>query len=72
MAYVGPGLGAGALGVIIGVIVSVFLAIFAIVWYPLKRIIKRFRNKGTVSGSGNTNPGEQEPGEDQPENRNRL
>lgn len=37
--YVGPGLGTGALAVIVGVIVSVFLAIFAIVWYPVKRLL---------------------------------
>lgn len=40
-AYVGPGLGAGTIGVILGVIGSLFLAVFAIVWYPLKRLIKK-------------------------------
>ncbi len=40
-AYVGPGLGTGALGVILGVIGSVFLALFAIIWYPIKRLLRR-------------------------------
>ena len=40
-AYVGPGLGVGALAVVLGVIVSVLLAIFAIVWYPFKRMLKK-------------------------------
>lgn len=40
-AYVGPGLGAGTLAAILGVIVSVLLALFAIVWYPIKRLIKK-------------------------------
>lgn len=40
-AYVGPGLGAGTLGVILGFIGSVFLALFAIVWFPVKRMLKR-------------------------------
>ncbi|MFP4268009.1 MAG: hypothetical protein ACLFNZ_10320 [Spirochaetaceae bacterium] len=44
-AYVGPGLGTGALAVIVGVIVSIFLAIFAIVWYPLKRLLGLGKNK---------------------------
>jgi hypothetical protein len=40
-AYVGPGLSAGAVAVVLGVIGSVFLALFAIVWYPLKRLMKK-------------------------------
>lgn len=39
-AYIGPGVGAGALGAVIGVIGAIFLAIFAIVWYPVKRMMK--------------------------------
>jgi hypothetical protein len=40
-AYVGPGLGLGAIAVILGVIGSVFLAIFAVLWYPIKRMLKK-------------------------------
>ena len=39
LAYVGPGLGLGAIGAVLGVIFSVFLAIFAIFWYPIKRLL---------------------------------
>jgi hypothetical protein len=42
-AYVGPGLGLGALGVILGILVSIFLAIIGIFWYPIKRLIMKFR-----------------------------
>jgi hypothetical protein len=42
-AYIGPGLGAGTVAVILGVIGSVFLALFAIFWYPIKRLLKKFR-----------------------------
>lgn len=41
VAYIGPGLGAGTLAVILGFIGSIFLAIFALVWYPLKRLLSR-------------------------------
>jgi uncharacterized membrane protein YhiD involved in acid resistance len=41
LAYVGPGIGAGALAVVLGVIGSILLAVFAIVWYPLKRLFNR-------------------------------
>ena len=44
-AYVGPGLGAGTIGVILGIIGSIFIAIFAIVWYPLKRLLKKNKQK---------------------------
>jgi hypothetical protein len=42
-AYIGPGLGAGTVGVILGVIGSIFLALFAIFWYPIKRLLKKFK-----------------------------
>ena len=45
IAYVGPGLGAGTIGVILGIIGSIFIAIFAIVWYPLKRLLKKNKQK---------------------------
>ena len=41
--YVGPGLGAGTVGVVLGAIVSVFLALFAVIWYPIKRLIRKIR-----------------------------
>lgn len=39
-AYIGPGAGAGTIAVVLGVIASIFLALVAILWYPLKRLIK--------------------------------
>ena len=45
IAYVGPGLGAGTIGMILGIIGSIFIAIFAIVWYPLKRLLKKNKQK---------------------------
>ena len=40
-AYLGPGLGAGTIGAIIGVIVSIFLGIFAVIYYPIKRLLRK-------------------------------
>ena len=39
-AYIGPGVASGAIGAVLGVIGAVFLAIFAVVWYPIKRLLK--------------------------------
>lgn len=42
-AYVGPGLGAGAIAAVLGVIGSLFLGLFAVVYYPIKRVLRRRR-----------------------------
>ncbi len=42
-AYIGPGLGAGAIAAALGVIGSLFLAVFAVVYYPIKRMRKKRR-----------------------------
>ena len=42
-AYVGPGLGAGTISVILGILGSIFIALFAVVWYPLKRLLAKMR-----------------------------
>ena len=39
-AYIGPGVGVGAIAVVFGVIASIFLAFVAIIWYPVKRLFK--------------------------------
>ena len=44
-AYIGPGLGGGFIAAILGIIISFFLALFAILWYPVKKIIAKFRKK---------------------------
>ena len=46
-AYVGPGR-AGALATVIGVITSLFLAIVAVVYYPIKRLIKKLKSSTPI------------------------
>ena len=46
-AYVGPGIGLGAIGAIIGVIASVFLAIVGFIWYPAKRFFSKKKKKNS-------------------------
>ncbi|RTL52644.1 MAG: hypothetical protein EKK39_06630 [Sphingobacteriales bacterium] len=46
--YIGPGMDGGVLSVVFGILLSFFMAIFAIVWYPFKRFLKKFKKK-TVS-----------------------
>lgn len=42
-AYIGPGVGAGAIAVVLGVLASLVMAVFAILWYPVKRLVRRRR-----------------------------
>ena len=42
-AYVGPGLGLGTIGVFVGMVFAVFLAIVGVIWYPLKRMLRKLK-----------------------------
>lgn len=53
-AYMGPGLGLGAIGSVLGMVGAVFLAIVAVVWYPFKRLIRRMRGQPST-GAVRTN-----------------
>lgn len=44
-AYVGPGLGAGAMAAVLGVLFGVLMLVVGVVWYPLKRLLRRLRAK---------------------------
>ena len=44
-AYAGPGLGAGALAAVLGVAGGILMLIVGVVWYPLKRVIRKFRER---------------------------
>lgn len=43
--YLGPGLDGGFIAAVLGVLASIFLALFAILWYPIKGLIKRIKAK---------------------------
>ena len=38
-------MGGGALAAVLGIIVAVFAALFGLIWFPLKRLIKRKKEK---------------------------
>lgn len=42
-AYIGPGMGAGLIGTVFGVVGALLLAIIGIVYYPIKRMLKKRR-----------------------------
>jgi len=44
-AYSGPGVGLGALSVVVGIIGSVFLMTVSLIWYPFKRMLRAMRQR---------------------------
>jgi uncharacterized membrane protein len=50
-AYVGPGLGLGVIGTIVGVFIAVFLAIVGVIYYPLKRLLRKIKSRKVEASS---------------------
>lgn len=50
-AYIGPGVGAGAIAAVVGVLGSIFLAIVAVIYYPIKRMMKGKKKGGAAASA---------------------
>jgi len=48
-AYVGPGAGLSAIGSLLALIAAVVLVVVGFLWYPLKRIMNKRKNKNNGS-----------------------
>ena len=46
-AYIGPGMGGGAIAVVFGILAAVVMAIFGFIYYPVKRWLKRRKTKNS-------------------------
>jgi hypothetical protein len=55
-AYIGPGMGAGALAVVFGVLGAIFLGLFAILWYPIKRLFGKSSKKKAAGSKDEYGP----------------
>lgn len=44
-AYLGPGIGGGVVAATIGIIVAIFAALFGLIWFPVKRILKKRKER---------------------------
>ena len=40
-AYLGPGVGGGIIVATIGIIVAIFAALFGLIWFPIKKLLKK-------------------------------
>ena len=50
-AYLGPGVGGGMIAATIGVIIAIVAAIFGLIWFPIKRLLKKIRHKKEIKQS---------------------
>ena len=48
-AYTGPGLGAATIAMVVGFFTSIFIALFAVIWYPVKRLLKNRKKSQAAS-----------------------
>lgn len=55
-AYVGPGLGLGAISTALGVVGAILLGIVSFVWYPVKRLIRGARRKQAAPAQADPQP----------------
>jgi hypothetical protein len=52
-AYIGPGVGAGLIATVLGIVTAMALVAFAVVWYPLKRLLRKNANHSESSTEDN-------------------
>ena len=53
-AYIGPGMGGGVIMAVIGFLAAIFLGLFGILYYPIKRALKKRKdNKRSLKDSDN-------------------
>lgn len=48
-AYIGPGMGGGVIAAIVGFFAAVFLGLWGILYYPVKRALKKRKDKKILS-----------------------
>ncbi len=53
-AYIGPGMGGGIILATIGIVVAIIAAIFGVIWFPIKRLIQKRKEKKQKNISDNS------------------
>ena len=44
-AYIGPGLGVGAIAAIVGIFVAICVAVFSMIYFPIKKVIVKLKRR---------------------------
>ena len=51
--YIGPGMGGGVIAAVFGIIAAFFLGLWGILYYPIKRAMKKKKRKKKLSKNEN-------------------
>jgi hypothetical protein len=57
-AYVGPGAGISVLGSLLGILATILVAIGAVIFWPIRKLMKRRKNSSAPTETGDTPPSE--------------
>ena len=52
-AYIGPGMGGGVIAAIVGFFAAILLGLWGILYYPIKRALKKRKDKKELSKNSN-------------------
>jgi hypothetical protein len=63
LAYIGPGMGAGVIATALGFVGAILLGLFAVLYYPIKRMIKRKNKEQTQMPKDEANGAKEDPTE---------
>ena len=47
-AYIGPGMTGGVFAATLGIIVAIFAALIGLIWFPVKRLLKKRKEKADL------------------------
>jgi hypothetical protein len=54
-AYIGPGMTGGVFAATIGIIVAIFAVLFGLIWFPIKRLLKRRKEQKVLESDKSNN-----------------
>jgi len=60
LAYIGPGMGVGAIVTVLGFVGAILLGLFAFLYYPIKRMIKRKKKEQDQTTKDETKKAEED------------
>ena len=61
-AYVGPGMGLGVFAAVVGFLTAILLALAGMVWYPVKRMLRRRATAAQAAAGGPPSPEQRSQG----------
>lgn len=56
IAYVGPGAGLSAIGTVLALLGAILLAVFGFLWYPIKRLLAKRRERAEARKEASKQP----------------